>query len=493
MSLVVFGALLLGAPVDSSTVGMPWVPPAGSATVAASAPASDPAPARALPPSTPGLDRTGTAPLPSPDGALPAPSGEPGEDRPMPAYGGRPSAPPDAGDVLIWIPRIVLFPVHVVLEYGLRWPLVGGLTLAEKHHVFDRVTRLFTFRDGKAGLFPTAFFDFGLSPSVGFLAFYDDLISEGDALSLQGGFWKDSWVHLVAQSRSVILRDDSASILLRAEYTDRPDHLFYGVGSNSRETNEGYFGERRIEAQIGILADVGELDRVGFSVTFGDIALGDGWTPKASALLPARSTVLSEEYRLITTRLWGTLDTREPDRAWTPGSGFRLDLGGAFSIDPGDTDRSFLKLSADAAGFLDLSALNHVLALRVHAAAIEPIGDRTVPIPALFTLGGAEYMRGFLFGRLRGNSAFVLTANYRYPVWSFLDAELFTSLGNVFGERFAGFDPRHMFLNWGLGLKTNNSRETSFDILLGFGTNRLDSATIELDSIRFTVGLNHGF
>ena len=44
--------------------------------------------------------------------------------RAVPDYDGRPDRR-TAGDVAIWIPRVVLYPVHLVTEYVLRRPLVG--------------------------------------------------------------------------------------------------------------------------------------------------------------------------------------------------------------------------------------------------------------------------------------------------------------------------------------------------------------------------------
>src|SRR5687767_2781231 len=90
------------------------------------------------------------------------PPTEPGVKRPLPDYDNRPPEPVTAGDVLIWVPRITFLPLHVVLEYGLRWPIIRGITFAEKEKVFKRVERIFTFRDGKSGIFPTALIDFGL-------------------------------------------------------------------------------------------------------------------------------------------------------------------------------------------------------------------------------------------------------------------------------------------------------------------------------------------
>ena len=52
----------------------------------------------------------------------------PDDERELPDYDGR-EDPTTAGDVLIWIPRGLFYPVYLVSEYLIRWPL-GKLTVA---------------------------------------------------------------------------------------------------------------------------------------------------------------------------------------------------------------------------------------------------------------------------------------------------------------------------------------------------------------------------
>src|SRR5688500_5850043 len=89
------------------------------------------------------------------------------EERPIPDYDGRGEEPTTAGDVAIWVPRLVFSPFYLVSEYGVRRPLGFVISNAEQHHVPDRLVELFTFDGGDAGIVPTAFVEFGFQPSVG--------------------------------------------------------------------------------------------------------------------------------------------------------------------------------------------------------------------------------------------------------------------------------------------------------------------------------------
>jgi hypothetical protein len=111
----------------------------------------------------------------------------------------------------------------------------------------------------------------------------------------------------------------------------------------------------------------------------------------------------------------------------------------------------------------------------------------------MIVLGGAEHMRASLEGRFRGQSAMVITADYRYPIWAYLDGELFLGLGNTFGEHLHGFAWDRLHLSWGIGLRSNNSRDVSFDIMVAFGSNRLDADKFEIERVHFVMGVNQGF
>ncbi len=499
---------LTGSPAErpaSAPASQPTSSPAERpASAPASQPTSSPAERPARDPYDPSVDSRGTPSLPPQEDRLPPPSAKPGERRPVPRYDGRADKGASAGEVLIWIPRVIGLPVHLVLEYLVRKPIVGGLTFAEKHHLFERVKRVFSFRDEDSYLFPTAFFDFGLNPTVGFFNVNNDLWVDDHTLTLQGGFW-DGWVNLIATSRFPVFTDDSGVVTIRGQFFTRPDQVFHGVGAETLDDNERFYRLRAGEGELSLRAVLMDLNRIDFGVFFrhGEMLGQDNFgTSVESAPTvfdvddPAQVPGFGKTYSLLSPRIRLELDTRSPDRVFTPGSGLRLELFGSFHLDPNRTELHFFRWGGEAAGFLDLSGINHVLALRVYAEFVEQTGDDPVPVPELIFLGGEEHLRGFLEGRLRGESAFVVTANYRYPVWTFLDANLFVSVGNVFSGHLDDLRIQRLHLNWGIGLRSNASRDVSFDAMVAFGTNRFDHIDEErfaVDHVRLIFGINQGF
>jgi hypothetical protein len=112
------------------------------------------------------------------------------EKREVPDYDGRGDPPTTTGDVLLWGPRIALAPPYLVSEYLLRRPLGFVITNAERSGVPILVYDFFTFGpDHNAGVFPTAFVDFGFLPSVGLYAFWNDAFTPGHDLRLRGATW----------------------------------------------------------------------------------------------------------------------------------------------------------------------------------------------------------------------------------------------------------------------------------------------------------------
>lgn len=482
-------------------------------SAAATQPASHPATLPAEPATQPtedanpyaGLDHTGTPPGPSAEPQLPPDQRGTDEERRHPRYDGREARPADAGEVLVWIPRALLLPVHVVLEYVIRWPIVQGITLAEKHHVFDRVTNLFSFSDGAGGngvLFPTLFFDFGISPSMGVFSSYNNIGGSGHNAVFQVGFWPVDWWVVNLQDSFPVFGDDTGQITLRTGLLWRPDFIFAGIGPKAQHSNQAFFAMRQYDAEASLQGTLKDLNRLTVSL------LGKLASIRESTRAPSVETIpdfdvtdpssvpgWEDSYGLIELRGKLELDSRDPDRAFSHGTGLRLDFNGALAMNPASPQMSFFRWIGEVDGFWDVSGSNHVLALRFVAGQVVPIGDETIPLTELISAGGTEYLRGFLEGRWRGYTALGVSTSYRYPIWTFLDAELFATLGNVFNEGWKDLHIKNMVMSWGLALRTNTSRDVSFDIMIGFGTNQIDnwSDDFAVDSVRFTFGVNQGF
>jgi hypothetical protein len=128
------------------------------------------------------------------------------------------------------------------------------------------------------------------------------------------------------------------------------------------------------------------------------------------------------------------------------------------------------------------------------ARLVEKLGTDPVPFTELVALGGGQLKRGFLPGRLRGDSALVWSLFYQQPVGSLLEAELFIDMGNVFPGRLRELDVTNLYGDYGLRVETTFSREASLALLAGFGTTRVDASDFDaLADARLSVSLGHRF
>jgi hypothetical protein len=160
------------------------------------------------------------------------------------------------------------------------------------------------------------------------------------------------------------------------------------------------------------------------------------------------------------------VDYREPLNA-RRGGFYRLDLshygdrdGGAFS---------FTRTDVDLQQFIGFFADRRVIALRGFFSTSEASDDSVVPFYLMPTLGGNDTLRGFRNYRFRGPHALLLQAEYRWELWSGLDAAFFYDTGKV-GLRRADIGLRGLQSDYGFGFRFNTSNGVVMRVDAAFGS-----------------------
>lgn len=454
-----------------------------------------------------------------------------GEERSLPDYDGR-EEPTTAGDVLIWIPRILLSPLYLVSEYVIRRPLGVLVTTAERDDWVEAVTDFFTFGpDDNMGIVPTGLIDFGFRPSVGLYYFWNDAGHEKNQVRARAAWGGEDWLNFQLTDR--VLLDEDTDIALAGEYLQRPDYVFYGLGPRSRGPDPRYRKDM-LEARLdftGYLkarphhapktpadqptdsvlhAALGVRDT---SFRLGDRCCGD---PSVQSQIDAGQLSAppgsADGYTIAFERVDLDLDSRRrreklfdddaSDWVQPNGSGVRFALRGEHAtglrrVEPTlaetTTDRhAWLKYGASLGGFWDVSA-ERVVGLQLIVDFVDPLlKGSEIPFNEQVTLGGDRPMRGFLEGRLVDRSSAVLRFDYTWPAWVWLDGAIHYAVGNVFGEHLDGFEPGLLRQSAGVGLRAVGSRDHVFEMLLAFGTEPFDEGA-EPESLRFVFGATSGF
>lgn len=426
---------------------------------------------------------------------LVAGTGEASPKRAMPDYDGRGEPSTTAGDVALWVPRVVFAPLYFVTEYLIRRPIGWLIATAERNQWPSAIRDLFLFGPNKtAGVVPTAFLDFGVRPSVGIYAFWDDLFMPGNHLRLHASTFGSDWLQGAFADRIPLGKNATADF--RLEGVHRPDSIFHGLGPRSLQNDRTRYGIDVVKAHAVFDTTWWKSSRITTNVGFktvhfrDDICCGD-----PSLVLAIRDGRIAAPpgfggYATVFERGEFTLDTRDPRPANQ--SGLRVELEGEHASNVRSPAGSWVRYGGSVGGFLDIKN-NRIVSLSVTALFADPLARRSeLPFTEQVVLGGSGPMRGYLYGRLIDRSAAVATLKYRWPIWSFLDGTIQGALGNVFGSHLENFSTRLLRVSGAIGFESVGSPDHTFEVLAGFGTETFERHA-EVNSFRLLFGTNRGF
>ncbi len=499
-----------------------------ASTEADAEPAPAPSPGDAEPAAT---TRGGPAPAPRPRELEPLPGQPPaGEKRAPQDYDGREDVTTVAEDAL-WIPRVLLFPLHVVTEYVIVTPLRALAFAIETDEEVGGVIRNLLFEPSTVGVTPTAFIEFGFRPSVGLVFYYNDLFAKGNDFRASFGFggtryWKVGAVDRIPIVPPIGTERSRSFVQIEADFLIRSDLRFWGIGPRTLDDDDVRYGIRtwggggrlHLEPWRGSFFEAwvtgrdtttgpGECSNAVTVVDpYPDDSLGvarvcDPPTVRQRALQGERPPPgYARPYVTVKSGMRVVLDSR-PERP-APGTGVAVDLSAeqASDVDP-PARGSWFNLGASLAGFLDLTGTQRVLSLRLTARMIQPVDEEAYTLPFTELLGSRriedvpdlELMKGFRPGRLVGRSATAATLEYRWPVWAFLDAMVQTAVGNVWSDPHLD-DFRFELLRFSFlgGIRSSNHRDHSFNLLFGVGTETFEQGAAP-NSARILIGGTTGF
>ncbi|MGB0678778.1 MAG: BamA/TamA family outer membrane protein [Polyangiales bacterium] len=418
--------------------------------------------------------------------------------RAMPDYDGRPGPHLTLGEKLLWVPRVLFYPVHLVAEYGLRWPLGLAISSAEEGEVPAKIIDFFTFgEDDNITVLPTAFYDFGFRPSGGLFVAWDDFIRPDHKARLHAATGGKDYLTLTAAHR-IEPSGKNWRIGLRGEATTRPDGVYYGIGQDIEDDNRSrfdftfydvalHFAEEFWRSSAARVEGGIRWAEFGNNVCCGDLSVQDQVNAGRFATLPPG---FEEGYFIWRQQVGVVVDSRRPRPA--PGSGWRLGARGSYATDVQEAEaRQWLGYAALAAMYWDLSQVNHVLSVTASAQFVDAVRGE-VPFFELVDLAGTGPMLGFIQGRLLGQSGIAASVEYRWPVWVWLDGSAHFALGNAFAERLDDFALRRLRMSYGVGLRTSNARDHSFDLTVAFGSRAFEDGP-RVESFRFVIGGRRDF
>jgi len=412
-------------------------------------------------------------------------------------YGGKDEGT-TAGEIALWVPRVALFPLWLVSEFLLRRPLGALVKVAERDQWAQEVIDFFTFGERRQiTIYPSALFDFGLLPSVGFNFTHKYFLTDPNTVRLHFGTWGIDWVMVRANDTYEFGKDET--VTFDTSFVRRQDNPFFGMGPRAgadRVRFESTTFDAALQYDRRLWRSSSFMSRSGFRT----LSFDDGSCCGNSSLREAvaRGTFapppgFNDGYFAGYHRLSLAIDSRKPKPA--EGSGVRIEghAEGTYAPDTrqGYERRAWVRYGGSVGAAMDVSGHERNLAVSVSADFADPLNG-TIPFTDQVILGGDGLMRGYLRNRLIDRSALIGTLQYTWPVWVFLDGVITVDAGNVFGEHLAGFKPGLLRLSSGIGVRSNGHRDSAFEILVAGGTDPLDEG-FSISSFRLVLGSHHGF
>lgn len=418
--------------------------------------------------------------------------------RDLPTLKAREPEPATLGESLLWIPRVVLFPVYVVTEYVVRWPLGVATRFAERKKIPEWIEELTTWDDGNAQVFPVVRFSSGFAFGMGAGIIWNNMLADRNDWGLQADYANPDnlTVELTTRYRAL---EDQLTLRLGGRSELRDDFVYFGAGPDTQQSDETRFARTKHMGFFDtILARSGPGfgGKVRMELSTFDFGCAPRFQKNATDICASpifeRSDLVGFEPGYSLGRVSGALfyDSRRPYPA--SGTGVRVELTGRYAkgLSEDDLDVEFVDFGARTGVFWDVWK-GRVLSLEGRVRAAEPFGGSEIPFGELLTLGGIEAMRGFPFARFHGRSTVVGSARYQYPVWSFFDGYLVAEAGNAFGARLEDFDVAKLRASFAVGLTTVSSRNNSLDILLAFGSTRFEEE-FSIETARLVLGTRWG-
>jgi len=149
---------------------------------------------------------------------------------------------------------------------------------------------------------------------------------------------------------------------------------------------------------------------------------------------------------------WAEFDLRSKWESPNVGAVFRLT---ALRYEDRELNQfDFTRVIADAKAYIPLGPKSRILALRVRAQYSDADDGHEVPFYLMETIGGANTIRGFREWRFRDNGNLLMSAEYRWEIWTHLDLSFFVDAGKVFFDTDdLDFDGLHT--GYGFGLRAH--------------------------------------
>jgi hypothetical protein len=255
-----------------------------------------------------------------------------------------------------------------------------------------------------------------------------------------------------------------------AAHRDYPKEQFFGIGPDSARSNSTSYAIRSdlFGARVGVRPL--PIVLAGGGVEYLNPILGRGEDRRVPSVEErfnsSAAPGIGESVHYLRSMAFLEVDYREPKNA-RRGGWYRIDFSRYDDRDSGLY--TFNRVDTDLRQFVGFLAGRRVLAGRLFVSTSDTEAGRVMPFYGMPTLGGNDTLRGFREYRFRGPHAILAQGEYRWEIWSGLDAALFYDAGKVANRR-ADLNFDNLESDYGFGFRFNTNEAIVFRIDAGFGS-----------------------
>jgi outer membrane protein assembly factor BamA len=307
-------------------------------------------------------------------------------------------------------------------------------------------------------VYPVASYSSNAGLKGGLGMFYKNLFQPGDILRAKAYYSTHLYQRYGLSLNSPRLFSDRIGLDLSFDYRKRPWESFYGLGNDSREGDEVSYTLEQTSVGATLGWCIHPSFRVGVFGSYAVSNISDGRSNERIRVISEIADTLGlrfEDYRSsrhVTIGLCFEHDSRDH-----PGQTLR---GGEekarFAYNRGvkrTEDLKYYEFTAEASQYLHLGR-KRVLLGKVNFQRVSH-DEAAPPIPFYLrtSLGGETGLHGYRTRRFVDNDLLLVTFEYRYPIWTKLDAFIFHEEGRVFGSMFDDFAFEEWKLTTGMGVR----------------------------------------
>ncbi|MEX2260459.1 MAG: BamA/TamA family outer membrane protein [Bryobacteraceae bacterium] len=250
-------------------------------------------------------------------------------------------------------------------------------------------------------------------------------------------------------------------------FRNSPRIDYYGPGPDSREQNRTNFRLEETPINVAGTLNLTPAFRIGLTGGFLGINVGPGTHPglpsTEQVFSPAAAPGIQEQSNYLRGGPFVQFDYR--DNPGGPRRGGNYTAQFVHYSDLTSDLFSFGRLDLNLEQYFPFLNERRVVALRALTSLSFTSSGQTVPFYLQPIVGGPDTLRGFPAFRFYGNNALITTAEYRWEVFSGMDAALFVEGGKVF-DRVSQLNFHGLEASGGFGLRFNvrNNVFMRFDV-----------------------------